>query len=43
MDEIRGMGLNAMLILVLKDNISRHFYESLGGRKIDSIEVDIRG
>lgn len=32
-----------MLVLVLKDNISRQFYESLGGRKIDTVEVEIGG
>ncbi len=42
-DEIRGMGLNSMLVLVLKDNISRLFYESLGGEKIDTVEVKISG
>lgn len=42
-DEIKGMGLNSMLVLVLKDNISRLFYESLGGRKIDTVEVEIGG
>lgn len=42
-DEIKGMGLNSMLVLVLKNNISRLFYESLGGRKIDTVEVEIGG
>jgi ribosomal protein S18 acetylase RimI-like enzyme len=42
-DEIRGMGLNSMLVLVLKDNISRLFYESLGGKKINTVEVEIAG
>lgn len=32
-----------MLVLVLKDNISRLFYESLGGKKIDTVEVEISG
>ncbi|WP_310173705.1 GNAT family N-acetyltransferase [Neobacillus niacini] len=40
-DEFKGMGLNSMLVLVLKDNIFRQFYESLGGRKIDTVEVEI--
>lgn len=35
------MGLNSMLVLVLKDNIFRQFYESLGGRKIDTVEVEV--
>lgn len=42
-DEIKEMGLNSMLVLVLKDNISRLFYESLGGKKIDTVEVQISG
>lgn len=41
--EIKEMGLNSMLVLVLKDNPSRRFYESLGGRIIDSVEVEIGG
>ncbi|MGD6857652.1 N-acetyltransferase family protein [Bacillus infantis] len=42
-DDIKGMGLNSMLVLVLKDNISRLFYEALGGQKIDAVEVQIAG
>ncbi|NHC43551.1 GNAT family N-acetyltransferase [Bacillus sp. MM2020_1] len=42
-DEIKEMGLNSMLVLVLKDNISRLFYEALGGEKIDTVEVEIAG
>lgn len=32
-----------MLVLVLEDNPSRHFYEKLGAKKIDSIIVEIGG
>ena len=42
-EELKCMGLNSMLVLVLNDNISRQFYESLGGRKIDTVEVEIGG
>ncbi|WP_026673724.1 GNAT family N-acetyltransferase [Alkalihalobacterium bogoriense] len=42
-DEIKGMGLNSMLVLVLKDNISRLFYEAHGAKKIDAVEIDIAG
>jgi ribosomal protein S18 acetylase RimI-like enzyme len=42
-DDLKGMGLNSMLVLVLKDNVSRKFYESLGGKKVDSEEVHIAG
>nr|WP_263327024.1 GNAT family N-acetyltransferase [Neobacillus sp. Marseille-Q6967] len=42
-DEIKEMGLNSMLVLVLKDNISRLFYEALGAKKIDTVEVEVAG
>lgn len=32
-----------MLVLVLKDNPSRHFYETLGGKMIDTVEIQIAG
>lgn len=32
-----------MIVLVLEDNSSRLFYEALGGKKIDTIEVKISG
>ncbi|WP_396126184.1 GNAT family N-acetyltransferase [Anaerobacillus sp. CMMVII] len=38
-DEISGMGLNSMLVLVLEDNTSRLFYEALGGKNLDAVEV----
>ncbi|WP_226682933.1 GNAT family N-acetyltransferase [Sutcliffiella horikoshii] len=43
MEELIGMGLNSMLVLVLRDNASCLFYEALGGKKIDEIEVQIAG
>ncbi|WP_404469551.1 GNAT family N-acetyltransferase [Sutcliffiella horikoshii] len=42
-EEFLGMGLNTMLVLVLKDNASCLFYEALGGKKIDELEVQIAG
>lgn len=42
-DELIGMGLNTMLVLVLKDNASCLFYEALGGKKVDEFEVEIAG
>lgn len=42
-EEILEMGFNSILVLVLKDNSSRLFYEALGGEKIDTIEVQIAG
>ncbi|OCA81693.1 GNAT family acetyltransferase [Bacillus sp. FJAT-27225] len=40
---INKLGLNSMLVLVLEDNCSRLFYEALGGKKIDALEVEIAG
>ncbi|MBT2736203.1 GNAT family N-acetyltransferase [Bacillus sp. ISL-7] len=42
-DEIKEMGLKSMLVLVIEDNSSRLFYEALGGKKIDTIKVEIAG
>lgn len=42
-NDIIEVGLNSMLVLVLEDNNSRKFYESLGGRKIDTVVVEIGG
>lgn len=42
-EEILEMGFNSILVLVLKDNSSRLFYEAIGGEKIDTIEVQIAG
>ncbi|WBL13120.1 GNAT family N-acetyltransferase [Sutcliffiella sp. NC1] len=42
-DEIIGMGLHSMLVLVLNDNSSRLFYERLGGKLLDVVEVEIAG
>jgi GNAT superfamily N-acetyltransferase len=41
--ELKKQKLNSMLVLVLEENSSRYFYESLGGKQIDSIEIDIAG
>ncbi|GAB3806925.1 GNAT family N-acetyltransferase [Virgibacillus kimchii] len=42
-EKIKAMGINSMLVLVLKDNPSRYFYEALGGKKIDTLEIEIVG
>lgn len=42
-DELTSMALNTMLVLVLEDNPSRHFYEALGAEKIASLEIQIAG
>jgi ribosomal protein S18 acetylase RimI-like enzyme len=36
-------GMTNMLIWVLRDNPSRHFYESLGGTYLRKREIDIQG
>lgn len=41
--ELTNQGVFTMLVLVLKDNPSRHFYEKLGAKKIDSAIVEIGG
>ncbi|NYE07103.1 hypothetical protein F4694_003888 [Bacillus niacini] len=42
-DEIKGIGLNSMLVFVMQENSSRLFYEALGGKKIDTVEAEIGG
>jgi ribosomal protein S18 acetylase RimI-like enzyme len=42
-EEIKRMGLYSMVVIVLKNNISRLFYEALGGKKIDEVYTDIAG
>lgn len=39
--ELKEMGFNSMLVLVLRDNPSRNFYEALGAKYIDEVEVEI--
>ncbi|WP_249872659.1 GNAT family N-acetyltransferase [Oceanobacillus saliphilus] len=41
--KIGTLGINTMLVFVLEDNESRFFYESLGGKVIDKVEVEIAG
>ncbi|MBD7986262.1 GNAT family N-acetyltransferase [Sporosarcina sp. Sa2YVA2] len=42
-EDLVDIGIHSMLVLVLEDNNSRKFYESLGGRKIDTVAVEIGG
>ncbi|WP_453993725.1 N-acetyltransferase family protein [Bacillus nitroreducens] len=35
--------IHSMLVLVLEENKACHFYEALGAKKLDSIEVEIGG
>ncbi|MBM7583943.1 L-amino acid N-acyltransferase YncA [Bacillus pakistanensis] len=41
--ELEKLGINTMLVFVLEDNNSRLFYEAMGGKIIDKIEVEIAG
>ncbi|RDW16195.1 GNAT family N-acetyltransferase [Oceanobacillus chungangensis] len=40
-DKIEELGINTLLVLVLEDNKSKLFYEALGGKIIDKVEVEI--
>jgi L-amino acid N-acyltransferase YncA len=39
----RKQGIHSMLVLVLEENPSRHFYEALGAKWMDSMDVEIGG
>ncbi|KML41775.1 GNAT family N-acetyltransferase [Cytobacillus firmus] len=41
--ELGKSGMNTMLVFVLADNNSTLFYEAIGGKVIDKIEVEIAG
>lgn len=38
--ELQQQNISTMLVLVLEDNSCRFFYEALGGKKIDTFQVD---
>lgn len=42
-EDLKQNGIFSMTVLVLEENNSRIFYESLGAKKIDTIEVEILG
>ncbi|WP_206207721.1 GNAT family N-acetyltransferase [Virgibacillus indicus] len=42
-DELKQMGINSMIVLVLEDNPAKYFYESLGAKKIDTLKIKIAG
>ncbi|RXI96642.1 GNAT family N-acetyltransferase [Anaerobacillus alkaliphilus] len=42
-EELLSNGVSSMLVLVLEDNPSCRFYEALGAKKLDTIEVVIAG
>ncbi|MBP1970541.1 L-amino acid N-acyltransferase YncA [Virgibacillus natechei] len=41
--ELEQFGINSIIVLVLEDNPSKYFYEALGAREIDSLEITIAG
>lgn len=42
-NEYLSEGINSMIIWVLKDNDSIHFYEALGGKRVDEKVINIGG
>ncbi|MFD2761555.1 GNAT family N-acetyltransferase [Lentibacillus juripiscarius] len=42
-DELVRNGINSMLVWVLEGNGAKHFYEKLGGEKIDTADITIGG
>ncbi len=42
-DDLKKMSITMMLVLVLEENPSRLFYETLGAKLLDTIEVEIAG
>jgi GNAT superfamily N-acetyltransferase len=42
-ENLKKQNINAMIVAVLEDNSSRLFYESLGAKKLDKIEIKISG
>ena len=42
-DDLKEKKLNSMLIWALEENPACRFYEDLGGRKIDTTEIEIAG
>lgn len=43
MKELMKLGMNTMLVFVLADNKSALFYEAMGGKAIDKVEIEIAG
>lgn len=42
-NDLKGKGINSLLIWVLEDNRSRGFYEKLGGQAVDRKTITISG
>ncbi|MCU6795657.1 GNAT family N-acetyltransferase [Paenibacillus sp. WQ 127069] len=41
--ELKQLGMKSLVVLVLEDNNSRLFYEELGGKCIDTVEIEFSG
>ncbi|AOV08142.1 GNAT family N-acetyltransferase [Sporosarcina ureilytica] len=42
-EDLQDKNLDSMLIWALADNPACHFYEKLGGKKVDTAEIEIAG
>lgn len=42
-DDLKDKNLNSMLIWAIEENPACRFYEALGGKKIDTEEIEIGG
>ena len=42
-DDLKDKNLNSMLIWAIEENPACRFYETLGGKKIDTEEIEIAG
>lgn len=40
---LKALGCNSMVVLVLEDNPAVDFYQGMGGKKIDSIDLQMAG
>ncbi|RWZ58583.1 GNAT family N-acetyltransferase [Halobacillus fulvus] len=42
-DHLKKQNMNSVLVFVLEDNRNKGFYEKLGSRKLDTLEIEIAG
>ncbi|WP_028548450.1 GNAT family N-acetyltransferase [Paenibacillus sp. UNC451MF] len=42
-NELKKLGMKSMIVIVLENNSSRLFYDRLGGKKIDTLEIEFAG
>lgn len=41
--ELVQNGINSMLVWVLEDNDSKYFYETIGGKKVETVDIKMAG